>query len=299
MIECTPSLLDSGIPTIDWIATHLRVSWLTPIIQAISDLGKEGQVIFTVAIAYWFWNKRYTTYLGYAMFTALLLNFLIKGWVMECRPPQKYWLEAIRNTFSFPSGHTQVAMPLWLGFAYYVKNKWLSFILFVIGLFIALSRPYLGVHFVHDIVVGAILGISIYALYIMAERKNWQPLQKMSIATQTLMMLLILGAYILALNQITPSIMKGIAALVGFWFGCQCETRMLQFTRPTTLLSGLGLLVAGCMGIGIFWKGLSLLGENQTLIVIQYALLGWWITYGAPWLYMKLISRRAKEAKAN
>ncbi len=288
MIECNPSLLDSGVPTIEWIATHLRVSWLTPIIHAISDLGNEGQVIFTVATAYWLWNKRYTTYLGYAMFTALLLNFLIKGWIKECRPPEKYWLDAVHNTFSFPSGHTQVATPLWLGFAYYVRNKWLAAVLLLIGLIIGLSRPYLGVHFVHDIVVGGILGIAIYVFYIIAERKDWQPLQKMSIATQTLGMLLLLGAYILALNQMTPSIMKGIAAFVGFWFGCQCESRMLQFTRPATLLSSIKLFIIGCAGILLFWKGLAFFGKGQSIIVIQYTLLGWWITYGAPLLYMKL-----------
>jgi membrane-associated phospholipid phosphatase len=293
MIECYPSLLDSGVPTIEWIATHLRVSWLTPIIHAISDLGKEGQVIFTVAIAYWLWNKRFTTYLGYAMFTALLLNFLIKGWVMECRPPEKFWIDTVRNTFSFPSGHTQVATPLWLGFAYYVRNKWLAVMMLLIGIIIGLSRAYLGVHFVHDIVVGGILGIAIYAFYIMAERKDWQPLQKMSMATQTFLMLILLGTYILLLKEITPSAMKGVAALVGFWFGCQCESRLLQFNRPPTLLSALKLMIIGCIGIGVFWKGLSLLGENQTVIVIQYILLGWWITYGAPWFYTKLKRGRA------
>ncbi|HRE32492.1 MAG TPA: hypothetical protein PLD88_11010, partial [Candidatus Berkiella sp.] len=69
MIECQPSLLESGIPAIAWIANHLRVSWLTPLIKFISDLGTEGGVIFTLALAYWFWNKRYATYLGYALFT--------------------------------------------------------------------------------------------------------------------------------------------------------------------------------------------------------------------------------------
>ena len=292
MIECQPSLLDSGIPTIAWIATHLRVTWLTPFIQAISDLGKEGQVIFTVAIAYWFWNKRYATYLGYAMFTALLVNFLIKGWVMECRPPQKYWLETIRNSYSFPSGHTQVATPLWLGFAYYVHNKWLAVLLGLIGLIIGLSRPYLGVHFVHDIVVGGILGIVIYAFYIIGERKDWQPLQRFEIPTQTLVMLLLLGSYILLLKEITPNVIKGMSALVGFWFGCQCDMRLLQFKRPATLLSAVVMLLIGAFGIMLFWKGLTVISDTPSMHAAQYILLGWWITFGTPWFHQKFFYKK-------
>lgn len=290
IIECEPSLLDSGVPTIAWIATHLRVSWLTPFIQAISDLGKEGQIIFTLAIAYWLWNKRYATYLGYAMFTALLVNFMLKGWVRECRPPSQYWLEQIHNSFSFPSGHTQVASPLWLGFAYYVRNKWLALTYLLIGLIIGLSRPYLGVHFVHDIVVGGILGVAIFAGYIVCEKKNWQLLQKLSMPSQTLMMILILGIYLLLLKDLHPSVIKGVCALVGFWLGCQCEIRWVQFTPPRTIASSLVMLLIGVTGILILWKGLPLLSQAEGLSIVQYVMLGAWITFVTPWLHKKVIN---------
>lgn len=288
MMECNPSLLDSGIPTIDWIATHLRVSWLTPLILAISDLGKEGQVIFTVALAYWLWNKRYTTYLGYAMFTALLLNLLIKGWVMECRPPQTYWLEMVHNSFSFPSGHTQVATPLWMGFAYYIRqnNKWLAWLFFIIGLLIGLSRPYLGVHFVHDIVVGGVLGIAIFSLFILSERKNWQPLQQLPFVKSALLMCMLMSIYAIVLRQISPSIIKAISAFIGFWFGCQCDNRWLHFSNPTRLVSRLLISAIGIAGTIFIWKGPSLV-QNLPLAftAMQYALLGWWITFATPWIY--------------
>ncbi|MGE3319456.1 MAG: phosphatase PAP2 family protein [Candidatus Berkiella sp.] len=285
MTECTPSLLQSGIPTIDWIATHLRIDWLTPVVKAISDLGQEGTIIFTIALAYWLWNKRYTTYLGYAMFCAFLVNVWIKGWVMECRPPMQYWLEMIPNgSYSFPSGHTQVATPLWFGFAYYVRNKWLSFGFFMIGLLIALSRPYLGVHFVHDVAVGAILGITIYGLFILAETKNWQPLQKLSIFWQLAIIAGLIGLYFLTANQVSSSAIKGFSALVGFWAGCQCEARWAHYLPPQTLIGRIGVLSIGCVGILLFWKGLSFLGTSIALKSIQYALLGWWITFGLPFV---------------
>jgi len=292
MTDCNPSLLASGIPTIEWIATHLRVDWLTPIIKAISDLGKEGTVMFSIALAYWLWNKRYMTYLGYAMFCAFLVNLWIKGWVMECRPPSQYWLEEIHNgSFSFPSGHTQVATPLWFAFAYYVRNKWLAWIFVLLGLMIGLSRPYLGVHFVHDIAVGGILGITIYGLFVLGESKNWQPLQKLPLPWQTVVIAALIGLYLLSSNQIHPSAIKGLAALVGFWVGCQFETRWVHFTPPQTLISRAVMLGIGFIGVMVFWKGLSLLGTSITFKAVQYALLGAWITVGLPWIAVKLRSR--------
>lgn len=290
MMECQPSLLDSGIPTIAWIASHLRVSWLTPLIQAISDLGKEGPVIFTVALAYWLWNKRYTTYLGYAMFTALLLNLLIKGWVMECRPPQIYWLEIVHNSFSFPSGHTQVATPLWLGFAYYIRkgNPWLAWLFFIIGLMIGLSRPYLGVHFVHDVLVGGLLGIAIFSFFIVSEKRDWQFIQQEAFIKKAFLMSILMGIYVLCLRQLSPSIAKAMSAFIGFWLGCQCDYRWLRFVNPTRFAAKIAISVVGIVGTLLIWKGLSLF-QNQTLAftALQYVLLGWWITFATPWLYQR------------
>lgn len=292
MNECTPSLLPSGIPSIDWIATHLRVDWLTPFIKVISDFGLEGSVIFTVALAYWLWNKRYTTYLGYAMFCAFLVNLWIKCWVMECRPPERYWLDVIHNgSYSFPSGHAQVATPLWFGFAYYVRHKWLSFGFVLLGILISLSRPYLGVHFIHDVAVGAVLGTAIYGLFILAETKNWQPLQKLSLPLQSVLMAALIGLYLLTSHQIHPSAIKGLAAFVGFWAGCQCESRWVHFTPPSALASRLLVLFSGVLGVLVFWKGFSLLGSSLPYKAVQYSLLGAWITFGLPWVATKLLNR--------
>jgi undecaprenyl-diphosphatase len=255
----------------------------------ISDLGTEGGVMFTLALCYWLWNKRYTTYLGYAMFVSLLLNVLIKGWVMECRPPDVYWLEIIHDgSFSFPSGHAQVATPLWFSLAYYVRHKGLAFSYLVIGLLIALSRPYLGVHFVHDVGLAVLLGCLVYGLFIVAERSDWQPFGKVPLLGQCILLIAILGIYQLCLRSITASVIAGCAALWGFWLGCQCETRWVKSQIPTTLVSKLAIMIVGIGGTLLLWKGPHLLDPTfrtdwaVPLRYIQYALLGFWITFVAP-----------------
>ncbi len=291
MIECQPSLLSSGISSIAWIATHLRVSWLTPVMQAISDIGTEGGVIFSLAIAYWLWNKRYTRYLGYAMFASLMVNLLIKGWIMECRPPLAFWLEVIHDkSYSFPSGHAQVASPLWLGFAYYVRHRGLAIFYLLIGLLIALSRPYLGVHFPHDVVVGAMLGIIIYGSFIFAEQKHWESLIRYSFIQRCLLLGLLLLIYLSISHHITVSVVSTLSAFIGFWLGCQCEIHWLEFSPPQSFAQRLKLLLIGMIGIAVLWKGFIIFGKptnvyaQMGLRLIQYSLLGWWITFAAPML---------------
>ena len=68
------------------------------------------------------------------------------------------WLEH-STSFGFPSGHTQIAVVIWLYIAMNVKNS-IAKIISIIFLFgIPLSRLYLGVHDVGDILGGIFFGI--------------------------------------------------------------------------------------------------------------------------------------------
>ena len=58
---------------------------------------------------------------------------------------------------SFPSRHVFSAF-LIAGFAYTV-SIWLSLALFVVGVCLAVSRVFLGMHFIRDVVAGALIGI--------------------------------------------------------------------------------------------------------------------------------------------
>lgn len=61
-------------------------------------------------------------------------------------------------TSSFPSGHTTAAFALYGLLAIYTSNfKWKAFWLFP-AVFAALSRIYLGQHFLSDVLAGAVLG---------------------------------------------------------------------------------------------------------------------------------------------
>jgi len=285
-IECHPSLLASGDATIAWIATHLRLSYLTPVVAAISNIGTSGPILFTMALAYWLWNKHHAKYLGYGVFGALLLNLAIKESIKECRPPRLYRLEEIPDySFSFPSGHAQVSTVLWLGLAYYFRKKpLLSILFFLIGVGISLSRPYLGAHYPHDIAVGFLLGLGVLITTLIFEKKAW----RLPFATgwQALFLGLFVTLYAFLFYQPSTALAFGTAGLFGFWLGCQLEAKYVHFEQPYYLSSLLKRALIGVIGVLLLRNGISAIGiEGMQIKFVQAFLLGFWVSYGAPLLY--------------
>lgn len=114
-------------------------------------------------ILFWFfsppaWRKWETVeFFGIAGLAAVVLaiKFLVRR-----KRPEGDWGEIYRNTdpHSFPSGHAARAFLIAVvGSA--LAPPWLALILWVWAPLVALSRVAMGVHYLSDIIAGAILGI--------------------------------------------------------------------------------------------------------------------------------------------
>ena len=105
-----------------------------------------------------FWKKWAVVLLGGIAVLAIILMTL--KFLIRRRRPESEWGKIYRNTdpHSFPSGHATrsffIAM-LATGFG----PGWLAAILWIWAPLVALARVALGVHYVSDIAVGALLGI--------------------------------------------------------------------------------------------------------------------------------------------
>jgi undecaprenyl-diphosphatase len=102
---------------------------------------------------------------------AYVLIDLIKDFVCRERP-------CIHNGYSFPSGHTTTAMTFYGIIIYlinhYVRSQfWRIFLSVCFGLIIfmtAISRLWLGVHFLTDVLAGLFLGFLFVNLYIILDK---------------------------------------------------------------------------------------------------------------------------------
>ncbi len=198
---------------------------------------------------------------------------------------------------------------------------WVAAVLVI--LLIGLSRIYLGVHFLHDVLLGWFLGGLTLWVFI----KSWDPiaarLKKMSMGGQILLAfavslgMILLAALIVFLSRDfvvpaewianatrgggeapNPFSMAGMVTSMGTLFGLLAGIAWLA-PRGGYHASGPAWkralrYVVGLVGIAVFYFGLKLVfpdGEDLVALVfryIRYTLVGAWTSAGAPWVFSKL-----------
>jgi undecaprenyl-diphosphatase len=157
-------------PAAEWLGTH-RDPWLTRVLLIISaGGGPAGMAVVTIVISSLVavWRR---TWLPVVLALAGALGILAvvmtgKLLVVRERPPIPFAVITEKG-FSFPSGHaagTAAVFPLaaWLLTRYLVK-RWIPQVLvwtLAIGASgaVGLSRIYLGVHYISDVLGGWLLG---------------------------------------------------------------------------------------------------------------------------------------------
>ncbi|MBI2052004.1 phosphatase PAP2 family protein [Candidatus Roizmanbacteria bacterium] len=94
-----------------------------------------------------------------SLFTFLVTNVFLKRLIARRRP--YLFLKNLPGfcptDFSFPSGHASVAFAAAFVLSYFDKKRALYY--YILAFLIALSRVYLGCHYVLDVVSGALLGV--------------------------------------------------------------------------------------------------------------------------------------------
>lgn len=141
-----------------------RHDFLTPVLQTISHIGDYG-LIWLILAGFFLLSGGYRL-LGVKILAALTLvlllnNMLLKNLVDRPRPYETIsdliMLGAVPSGASFPSGHTAGAFAAcWLLYKYLPKKYGVSLV--ILGILMGFSRMYVGVHYLSDVLGGAICG---------------------------------------------------------------------------------------------------------------------------------------------
>lgn len=149
-----------------------------------------GAIVATIML--WLWRKRvYIFPLWFTLVGSEVFNLLGKLAFHRPRPEVAYYAE---HGFSFPSGHATIAVAFY-GFLTYIllreTKKWgrKATILFwglVVILAIGLSRLYLGVHYVSDVLGGYLSGalLLIIGIALVEWIKHWRQAPASSFASR-------------------------------------------------------------------------------------------------------------------
>ncbi|PYC65842.1 hypothetical protein C7C46_32105 [Streptomyces tateyamensis] len=146
--------------------------WLDQVITTWSALGLG---LFAVLMVLAWWQARGADSAVMArvlasplvVVVAYLANSVLKTQVAEVRPCQQLGTATLETCpgagdWSFPSNHTVIAFAaaaaLW--FAY----RWIGRLAFAAALLMGASRVWVGVHYPHDVLVGALVGLAVGAL---------------------------------------------------------------------------------------------------------------------------------------
>lgn len=138
---------------------------LTPFMETVS-LFAVTYLVIVPAFLYWCVDKRSGLYTLASYNTAVAVNAVVKLTVCVYRP----WIRDSRilpagdsittaTGYSFPSGHTATATPIYGSMALRAWNKmrWVSVLCVLLILLTGFSRNYLGVHTPQDVLIAVII----------------------------------------------------------------------------------------------------------------------------------------------
>lgn len=294
---------------------------LTPFFLSITTFGEHLILIITCAITYWCINKKLGTLLFLNCTISLMFNQLLKSiaciyrpWMLE--PAIKPIAEALpyAGGYSFPSGHSALAVSCWGTIGLWNKdNKRLLIILILLCLSVAFSRNYLGVHTPQDVIIGLLSSLCILFIlnYIFNQYIKEKHGYLLITASITLISLIIavycyLKSYPVDFDQagqilISPDKSKwsGITKLglvLGSCWGIYLENRFIKFdiksyTSREKILKG----IYGTLSLILIlltkplWKQYC---SPQTTEICLTLLISFYITFIYPYFYEKHLEKQ-------
>lgn len=155
-----------------WLADH-RLPWLTPIMQTASFMGEVQGYILVSTLIYVTFDKGLAIRLSLLVTLTMCLNHVMKILIGNPRPFIKEgtyrheWAVPAGNVpdlareYSTPSGHAMAGASFYSYLFGSTKSRLVRIVAVVAVLLTGASRPYLGVHYIEDILLGWGIGLCV------------------------------------------------------------------------------------------------------------------------------------------
>ncbi len=286
------SILNLGLDIIKFIQ-QFQSSGLTTFFKIITFLGDEYFYLILFPFILWSVDFKRGAKLGFIFLVSVCLNMLLKDFIQQPRPfIMISGINLINEAgFGLPSGHAQNSIVIWGIISSWLKNKPFKGFMFLLIVLIGLSRIYLGVHFPSDILGGWIVGgvLLIFYFNYMDKISTWidglTPIRQIA--------LIPIFPILLTLVHPEKEFVNIMGIVTGVGIGLVLFYRYYEFEFDGNLFKR---ILRFCLGIiitvPIYFGFKYLRPETSSPIFIPVYFLikvifGVWISFGAPWLFIK------------
>jgi len=302
-------------------------SWLVAPMKFFTFLGAEEFFLVALPLIYWCVDASAGLRIGSIVLLTGGINEVLKLSMHGPRPywiSTQVKAFVSEPSFGVPSAHAQIATGLWGVAAAQIKRRWAWVAAFFIILMVGLSRIYLAAHFPHDVLLGWAVGALVLWIFLRA----WEAVtvwarqkslgQQVGLAFALSMVLMVFGlmgfgtlrGWVLPAAWLENARQAGVtelpapaslnhtitsaAVLFGMLAGLAWTNSRDGYRANGSLGQRAARLLPGLAGILILYLGLRIIFPSGDTFVpylfryVRYALIGLWVSAGAPWVFQKL-----------
>jgi len=279
-----------------WLES-IRNPVMDTLMLILTEFGNELLFIVFGMLMLWCVDKRQGYYVLLVGFFGVYINQFLK---ITCRIPRPWLLdpgftivEAAREAatgYSFPSGHTQIAVGCYAGLALCRRERWVRAIGIALAVLIPFTRMYLGVHTPLDVGVSILIALAlVWILWILLSKYDLSP----KLMVPLMGILSVCGVAFLLYTNLFPfpadidpdnyagavkNGFKFLGCTLGMWCMYLLDRHRIRFDTKTASIWGqalklsLGfLLVIGVLeGSKPLW--LWMLGDSPVTYTLRYFL---------------------------
>jgi len=273
---------------------NLRNTTLNNIFAFFTFFGEETFIVVAICLIYWTVNKKSGEFLLMSVLSSVSANGLLKDSIHRLRPFQAaivskvdfdgYLVNTVKlnNSYSFPSGHSQIAGSFFISLSLLIKKKSAYIICSAIIFLVMLSRIYLGVHYPTDVLAGAFLGILFAFLWYFIFKKFYNKRYIIFIVSAVVL------SMFLFFSGTTDSF-KALGGMLGASVGLYLENKYNNFEIQKNIWKKLLRVVLGFAVILGFKEGLKLILPKYLIFdYIRYFAVIFAATFIYPVIFKKL-----------
>ncbi|RJP74049.1 MAG: phosphatase PAP2 family protein [Candidatus Abyssobacteria bacterium SURF_17] len=274
-----------------------RIDLLTILFQFFTFLGETEGYILVIALIYVMYDKKLAFRLSVLTLFMMSLNHFLKMLIRNPRPfisegtyAEKWAVSAekaqeLATEYSTPSGHAMAGSAFYSYLYASAKNRYVRIIAILLLLLTGLSRPYLGVHYLEDVLIGWAIGITV-TLIIIKYAENIHTVWSTCSYRQQVTIVVISSVMLWLITRVLtdwsidgqPLAFVGYAGfLTGIVVAYPLETQKVNFDPRSS--PALFKILRYVLSVGMVIGTLLLLDKAFTLISTDYSLLGYALRY--------------------